>query len=659
MTHFIRINKFNNRYDNLVKSLGEYDWEDICRHFSEHLPVLHKDHAALFNMVRYQDSVANPPDDSPLPDHLGYLPDTGEVVPLRRKMNQVQVDALVLDYDGGITLDEVQQRFVDYTYLGYTSYSHLKDGTTHKFRLIFPLSQPIPIRRDDETVVIYSDLAVPLGNFAGPCDPVVFNPNQVYYIPATHPDRLELATSWINQGKVLDWTIWDISKSVESRIDPLDPNRPLVAKGNHNRLDPDTEFVTQEGIIKAKDVHKTYQKVSCPFHGDKSGSEFLKRFDDSGVIYFHCKHCGGFSFHPDHIEPATTQPLNLGAIDEAFEFPEELLLPESIDRTAIQKELKKIAQKIVNDQVQNPKTLQWDDFKAHILYLPEGSGKSQLAIDLVRQGWNIVFACQTWDQMYSKQQEFQHSLKSDDPEKHINVRIANSFESHFRRKWGLKPLREGVSTGYNINKIDKDATIQAIMANHPNFSRPYIDLWWNLFNQNDEKIKQTMLKAQECQVLMTVRDDPDFGIFLDEKTLASTKPGMVLTTFSQLRLLSTRGDFLPRHWIIWIDDPGLDDVANISPLVEGIENEHIPVDSSVQQLGELKARYGDKSQSSTEDSFVAALQKQDEDDQSNQPHSTQPATIHTRVIDGQTYYLRNTHQSLGYLLRPSLIAPQL
>lgn len=211
MTHSIRTNKFNNPYDNLVKSLGDFTWSEIRDFFTCHEEAANKDQVALFNMVRYRENDLEWKEGLPLDDQLEFLPDTGEVVSLRRNINILQVDALVLDYDGGITLDELKHRFRDYEYLGYTSYNHLKDGSTHKCRLIFPLSCPIPVNAKIDSLPTYEDLKVPLGEFAGPCDPVVFKPNQMYFIPATHPDRMTLAVTWVNRGKILDWTQWNIA----------------------------------------------------------------------------------------------------------------------------------------------------------------------------------------------------------------------------------------------------------------------------------------------------------------------------------------------------------------------------------------------------------------------------------------------------------------
>lgn len=50
-------------------------------------------------------------------------------------------NGLLLDYDSGITIDEVHNSLKDYRHIIYTSYSHKPDH--HKFRVILPTDEPI------------------------------------------------------------------------------------------------------------------------------------------------------------------------------------------------------------------------------------------------------------------------------------------------------------------------------------------------------------------------------------------------------------------------------------------------------------------------------------------------------------------------------------
>jgi hypothetical protein len=568
MQESIRLNYFKNTYDNLVKSQGEVHWELLCEFFSTHKSTLNKEDVPLFNLVRYVDEF-----DPHYPtQHIGLLADSEKHVSLRRKINLIQADALVLDYDGGITIDEAKHRFSDYEYLAYTSYNHLKDGETHKFRIVFPLVSPIPINARIRSLPLYEELASVLLEFAGPCDPVVTRPNQHYYIPATHPDRLEYARTWVNHGKILDWTEWVIPVTKEVMSNSAGYSQHKLKPNANNTLDPDTEFVTQEGVIKAKDVKKLYQKVQCPFHDDKKGSEFLKRFDDSGIVYFKCRHCGGFALKPHHTEDEISIDYNEDSNTACvgFEVCEMPFYYENpvVDRTKIKQELKKIKRNILEDQTQDRMTRYWSPVKSHILYLPEGSGKSQLAIEIVKDGMQVVFACQTWSQVYEKQREFQEALKSNIPKEHINVVVSHSFESRFKEKWKFSTVREGNSTGYKMNKINKDATIIQIMKAYPSISTKYIKLWWTIFSTDTDKISQSINKALEIQELLSVEYEEEFGEVLRESFKQTKCTGMVVTTFSQLRLLVTKGDFIPSNVLIWFDDPGLDDVADISPIEE-------------------------------------------------------------------------------------------
>ena len=69
---------------------------------------------------------------------------TGTTYVKRRQANIIEVDCLVLDYDGDTTTDEIKNRFNDYEYVCYSSFRHLHDDKTHKFRVIIPFIKPIP-----------------------------------------------------------------------------------------------------------------------------------------------------------------------------------------------------------------------------------------------------------------------------------------------------------------------------------------------------------------------------------------------------------------------------------------------------------------------------------------------------------------------------------
>lgn len=71
----------------------------------------------------------------------------------RKLSNVTSIYALILDYDGGITPQEFCRQYPRLEYYWYTSTNHLKDGVTHKFKVVLPLAEEIPFD------AIYNDQA--------------------------------------------------------------------------------------------------------------------------------------------------------------------------------------------------------------------------------------------------------------------------------------------------------------------------------------------------------------------------------------------------------------------------------------------------------------------------------------------------------------------
>lgn len=375
------ITLFKSKYEP-VAGVSELTWVEIVDLFSQpHNPVIDKLAQPGFNATRFK-----------IPDQVvsdGHFGDINEVLTedqsVRRKQrNAVQVDMIIADYDGTMTLDEARDRFKNYEYIGYTSYGHLKDNKIHKFRLIFPLVKPIPAHRtvdpqgQDVERGVYYNLSEAILEFAPGVDPACKNGVQLFFPPSAPPNRIHLAESWHNKGALLDWTQWKTNEQYD--VDTCNPLSPRTATGRINRrLDPDQEFRYSRGVITARHVQKKIEKVVCPFHADHKGSEFLNRHD-SGVVSFTCKKCGTFSLPPENQEVDDDGPLVI--MDKVW--------MDGSDRSEIQKILQGIKQKILSDTGLRPfprnlhsRKLRYE-FKSHILYLPEGSGKSQLALEFLK-----------------------------------------------------------------------------------------------------------------------------------------------------------------------------------------------------------------------------------------------------------------------------------
>jgi hypothetical protein len=607
----IRINRFRNLYDNAVKAEGDASWADLVALFSEHLVHDSRDRVPLFNLVRYEDVEVLKQQKR----DFGVDDETLDFVPLRRLPNVMQVDALVLDYDGELPIAAAKERFKDYEYLGYTSYNHLKQKTVEKFRLIFPLAAPIPTRfsangsakRPD--LLTYDQLTDALLKFSGPCDPVATNPNQHYYFPATHPDRKNVAGTWHNKGQILDWRKWESNKPDTGTIDTkFVYTGQYPSKGQKNYLDPNQEFIFQGGTIKAKDVTKRISKVVCPFHHDDKGGEFLNRFDESGVICFRCKHCGTFVLPPtrnqqevvgkEKSEPATAEPqttqFNSNDLEKLFGFDFFYEGGPSRDKTVEQ--LQKIKQEICNDDghadrlhgLDSLEHLHFVGYKSHLLVMPEGAGKSMLALDfvlsdprrvrqypggpLVKRPYRVIFACRSWQQVFEKFQQFSPALE----QRGLYAQIAYSLEGGLQRRFGVRAVRKPAQP-FKTGKFLKKETLQRVYeavgltgSGKPKYTEEFVKLAWAFIEDPDGEAR--------FQQLCGYDDEPVFDRDIEEvvgtgdnlsDSDQSAGPSMVFTTFARLRLVLARYDSVPRDWIVWFDDPDLDDVIDISPIKPG------------------------------------------------------------------------------------------
>lgn len=130
-------------YKSPVLEQYELPWEDIVEFFLDgHSVTEDKFSLKAFNATRYKtlDQVLLENPEGVTTSSIDF----GQYV-RRTKENTVQIEMLIIDYDDGFTIDQAKDRYKDYQYLGYTSHSHLADGVTNKFRLIFPLNSPIPV----------------------------------------------------------------------------------------------------------------------------------------------------------------------------------------------------------------------------------------------------------------------------------------------------------------------------------------------------------------------------------------------------------------------------------------------------------------------------------------------------------------------------------
>ncbi|EJO9866950.1 hypothetical protein NU768_000855 [Vibrio vulnificus] len=105
--------------------------------------------------------------------------------------------ALVLDYDDGETITGFKIKYSHLEYFLYTSHSHLKDGKTHKFRVVLPLASPIA--RDD-----MAGRKKALFKLFPSTDISTFARFRFFSAPSAPQERMYLTETHYNQGSLLD-----------------------------------------------------------------------------------------------------------------------------------------------------------------------------------------------------------------------------------------------------------------------------------------------------------------------------------------------------------------------------------------------------------------------------------------------------------------------
>jgi hypothetical protein len=132
-------------HDNAVKTLGPGDWNWVSEQLANNNETDDKYSEFLFNLVRFDATKKK----------TGMLVEdkvTGAWLDQRKGANIAEVTGLVIDYDNESllqqlwTIDEVTQRFRQYTFLIYSSHSYWKNHpAVERFRLVLPFAKPVMI----------------------------------------------------------------------------------------------------------------------------------------------------------------------------------------------------------------------------------------------------------------------------------------------------------------------------------------------------------------------------------------------------------------------------------------------------------------------------------------------------------------------------------
>jgi hypothetical protein len=575
----IHINFFRDEKDTIVDP-SKGTWEEIVSFFTRpHEIIESKTDAKLFNLAHYK-ALSQVPND---PAYWIHDNISGLCYVRRKQVNLIENHCFVIDYDDTISIAEVKEQFKDYEYILYTSYRHLHDDKTEKFRIIIPFTTPIPTYRNiDEygNIVDEGDWYVvkeSLKQLTGPCDNTSFNPNTIYNLPSCPSSRVDKSFSEHHKGKSLDWAQLEKTKSTSTSSSNTDTLNNNIDKGY---LSPDTILHTKTGDIKLSEVTGTVEGVTCPNpeHNDQKGSEFAKKVEHTGNIFVYCKKCEKSFFMRNESTSSSNEdsPLPDKAqkrtdkirqkikqekfLDEIFEKSDDKTYEDPEDRELVKKELNKI-KNIINEDVgytRGLKTAVTIDlptrkYKSHIIYMTEGAGKSRLVLDMANDGQKIIFACKSWEQVESKYKEYTEAGKVFN----FGVKIVRSKDAKARYRFNTKVIRGEQKYPFTPAKILDEETIDAIIKTNPDLSPDFIRLSWQFFGADKLSFNEIPYQYQE---------GPD-SFYEDEisPSLADNDTRIILTTFEQLRIHRLKNIYIPKDWLIWLDDPDMSDVVDIEP----------------------------------------------------------------------------------------------
>jgi hypothetical protein len=290
---------FKNTYDNVVTEEASFNltWTELVELFSEHKISDTKEDVALFIAADFDTnpSTCRPAttkkhrqdgsliSETPITDLLGQ-PRAG-----RLSANVLGVHAIVLDYDGGARMTDAISAIEGITHLGYTSYSHMKDGATEKFRVIIPLNTVCPKAEWDLRKADVINL------FPG-TDVSTVNIARAFYIPSCPSNLKHEAFAWSIDAELFDWHLLNKSEPLPTPT-PIDrSNLTSVGTGKviYETFDM-VQFFKDEGLYK-RDVGGSKHDVHCPNIRHTDGGTVVWQ-DGSGWPSFHCSHhkCSGFN----------------------------------------------------------------------------------------------------------------------------------------------------------------------------------------------------------------------------------------------------------------------------------------------------------------------------------------------------------------------------
>ena len=280
----IHLTFFDSFHDNAAKSVL-MKWGEIAAMLSApHATALsHKSLLPLFSPWRYK-SVSDSTVSNGLTKDGKPLQHFSDTHVRRIESNLVEMTMMVLDFDGGSSIEQAKQAFRGVELVGYTTLNHQTEGKD-KFRIAIPYTLPMPVER----FPLYKDSITTWAIEHG-ADASTADIGRMFSLPAVRDEHRHLAQSWYPPGSPLDWHMFDSVRNALT-TPSLTKAKPSARNTPANKLMPDQVLDTAGGLITVSDINRKISNVRCPFHNDQKPTEFVA-VASNGTPYLICKRCG-------------------------------------------------------------------------------------------------------------------------------------------------------------------------------------------------------------------------------------------------------------------------------------------------------------------------------------------------------------------------------
>jgi len=222
--HKIHITVFDNTFDNTADNSLSTNWREFKEFMSTKQNLETKEDAVSFNCWRFNEVDYKPALHG---DDTVKLDENGNTMIGRYAENCIETTAVVLDFDGALSIDNAKKRFRKFEHFGYTTFKHKAKsiGFKERFRIILPFAVPVPT--DHFRLLTKSIL-----KWSGVDDLSTLYTARIYYGHGSPASRQFDAETWSNSGKLLNSDMFDKEVIVDHGFENMKKRLEREAKGD-------------------------------------------------------------------------------------------------------------------------------------------------------------------------------------------------------------------------------------------------------------------------------------------------------------------------------------------------------------------------------------------------------------------------------------------